>query len=726
MTAASISLTRRGMLAGGGALIIGVTLPLGSALAREGFGPTGPSKNADPNAFVKIAPDNTVTLMIKPFESGQGVRAGMAALMAEELDADWAHIRAESAPAAPAYYHTWLGQQTVGASSSLAESFIQLRKVGAAARAMLVAAAAREWGVDAAQISVENGVISHPPSQRTGSFGQFAAVAAQMPVPSDPPLKARSQFRIIGKDKAVGRPDTLAKTNGTAVYGIDVVMPDMLYVVVAHPPRFGAKLASFDAAPALKVRGVVAVRQLSSGIAVYGKNTWAAIKGRAALIVKWDESGAESRSCKQIAADYLAASKKPGLISRAKGDVDAALAAAGDDLVEVEYVFPYLAHAPMEPYSGALVWNGERVDVRYGCQAQTVDQAAIAKVFGLEPHQVDLTTTFAGGSFGRRSPADSEFAVELAEAAKAIGKNQPVKLTRTREDDITGGYYRPLMVHRMKGALKDGKITAWSDSIVGQTLFMGTIYHNLTFENGIDNAMVEGARSIFYDVPNFRCDVTAMKTAVPALWWRSVGSNHTGFAVESFVDILLEKAGKDPVSGRIEIMTHTSSAERAVAALKAVADLAKWQGPGPVNGRARGVAVTDCFGTVVAQIAEVSLDKSGEPKVHKIWAAVDCGIAVTPDVVRAQVEGGIGFALGHILYAEVTIEAGQAQVSNFDRYRALRINEMPEIEVVIIPSERAPTGIGEPPVPACGPAVSNALARLLKTRPTHLPIVKVT
>ena len=425
-----------------------------------------------------------------------------------------------------------------------------------------------------------------------------------------------------------------------------------------------------------------------------------------------------------MADEFLARAKTPSAVASKHGDIDASLRSAGGDVVEADYVFPYLAHAPMEPLNGVLSWDGAKVEARYGCQAQTFDQGAIAKVFGIKPEQVTITTTFAGGSFGRRVTGDFQFAVELAEAAKAMGPNQPVKLVWTREDDITGGYYRPFTVHRMRGVVKDGTVAGWSDTIVAQSFMIGTVLEPFAVKDGVDASMVEGATNIFYEVPNFRCDVAVAKSPVTTLWWRSVGHTHTGYAVETFIDLLLEKAGKDPVEGRLALMGKTPASSRAAAALKAVAELAKWQGPGPVNGRARGVAVVESFNSCVAEIAEVSIGENGEPKVHKVWAAVDCGVAVNPDVIRSQVEGGIGFALGHILYGEVPLEAGRPTVSNFNDYRSLRIQEMPEVEVTILKLDNPPTGIGEPGVPPLGPAVANALARLGQARPTRLPMVK--
>lgn len=715
-------LSRRALLQGGGALVIGFMLPMGmSKLLAQGPPPSGPPP-VDPNAFIRIAPDSSVTVLIKHIEFGQGPFTGLSTLVAEEMDADWAQMRAEHAPGnTKLYANLQMGLQGTGGSSAMANSYLQMRKAGALARWMLVNAAAQSWGVSPAQISVKQGIISGPGGKQ-GKFGDFVAAALKLTPPQDVPLKDPSKFDLIGHDRSVGRIDSAAKSTGRAKFSIDQWEPGTLTVVVAHPPRFGAKVASFDAAKALAVKGVVAVKQIPSGVAVYATSTWPAIKARKALAIQWDETGAEKRGSADMASAYLERAAKPGKPARAQGDVAAALATPGATVVEADYVFPYLAHAPMEPLGGYIDWDGKSVLVRFGSQFPSFDQPAIAKVLGLTPDQVTLEPVLAGGSFGRRATGDAHLAAELAECAKAIGPGKKLRLTWTREDDIHGGYYRPLMVHRMKGAVKDGKIIAWSDNIVGQSFAVGGPMEQMMIRDGVDSTMVEGSDKPPYAIPAFRCEATIDPSPVTTLWWRSVGHTHTGYAVETFVDRLLEAAGKDPIAGRLEMMADEP---RAAGVLKAVAKLANWGSPVP-KGRARGVAVVESFSTFVAEIAEVSLDENGEPKVHKVWAAVDCGTAVNPDIIRAQVEGGVGFATGHILYAEVPLVAGKPAVSNFNDYRSLRIMEMPEVEVTIVQSTSAPTGIGEPGVPPCGPAIANALAKLGQERPTQLPMVKRT
>jgi isoquinoline 1-oxidoreductase beta subunit len=586
---------------------------------------------------------------------------------------------------------------------------------------MLVQAAANLWNVPPSEILVERGVLRHQVTGREGRFGQFTEAAAGLPVPEDAPLKQPASFRLIGREGAVKKLDVPEKTNGKAQFTIDNYEPGMLTVVVARSPRFGGKVATFDAADARSIPGVVDVKQLPSGIAVYAEGTWPALKAREALRITWDDTAAERRSSEQMIEEYRALARRPGMTAAANGDVEAALAKSGK-VIEAEFAFPYLAHAPMEPLDGFLHWDGERAWARFGSQLQTGDHSMIAAVLGLPFERVEIETMLAGGSFGRRGQADMHLAAELAHAAWAIGPGRPIKLMWTREDDIRGGYYRPLFLHRLRGAVSGGNIVAWADSVVGQSILKGTPFESI-IKDGIDPYSVEGARDIPYDIADFRCELHTTEVAVPVLSWRSVGHTHTGYAVECFVDELLQAAGKDPVVGRLEMM---SKSPRAAGVLRAVAALAAWSGPGPVDKRARGVAVVESFGTCVAQIAEVSVGDGGSIRVHKVWCAVDCGVAVNPDVIRAQMEGGIGFGLGHVLFAEIRVDAGRPLQGNFDSYRSLRIDEMPEIEVTILPSAEKPTGVGEPGVPPIGPAVANAMARLGLERPRRLPMVRAT
>jgi isoquinoline 1-oxidoreductase beta subunit len=680
------------------------------------------------NAFVHVSVDDTITVLVKHVEFGQGALTGLATLVAEEMDADWSQMRALHAPLnAKLYKNLFFSRlapvdiQGTGGSTAIANSYEQLRRAGAAARAMLVAAAAQEWQAPVSEITVENGVL-RARSGREGRFGAFAAAAAKLP-PIDPAtlkLKDPNTFRLIGRDGMIKRLDAPDKITGKAQYTIDIRDPEMVTVVVAHPPRFGSAVASVDEAAARATPGVIDVKQISTGVAVYAQGAWAAIKARARLNVSWDDSAAESRSSDDIIKEYRALAKTPGVVAATHGNPEAALADA-EHTIEAEYVFPYLAHAPMEPLAGYLEWDGDRVKARFGSQMPTGDQFAITTVFEIEPAKVEIETMLAGGSFGRRGEVQSNFAAELAEVAKALGPGRPVKLVWTREDDIGGGLYRPIFVHRLRGAIRNGRISGWTDTIVGQSFIRGTLGEafGYGFKDGIDQLMIEGATELLYRIPHFRCDAHIAEVGVPVLAWRSVGHSHTAYAIECFIDELLEATGQDPVDGRLALM---GTSPRAAGVLRAVAELAGWAGSQPEKGRARGVAVVKSRGTHVAHIAEVSVGDNREPRVHKVWCAVDCGVAVNPDVIRAQMEGGIGFGLGHVLFGEISIERGRPVESNFDTYRSLRISEMPEVDVTIVPSSESPTGVGEPGVPPIGPAVANALARLGLGRPRRLPM----
>ncbi len=716
MTVHDTKLSRRTLLKGGAGLVIGAYV----ARADKLFAQTAakPKINIAPNTFLIIKPDDTVTVLIKGIEFGQGQYTGMATLVAEELDADWSQMRAAHAPSNPELYKNLaFGIQGTGGSTAVANSYTQMRQVGAAARQMLVAAAAEAWQVPAGEITVDNGVIKHA-SGKEGRFGEFADKAMAMPVPAEPTLKDPANFKLIGKEGVVKRLDSAEKTNGTAFYTLDINEPDMLTVLIARSPKFGGKVASFDATATKSVPGVVDVKQVPTGVAVYAKGFWAAKLGREALKISWDDSKAEKRGSPELLAQFRAMSKTPGKTVKADGDFDGSMAKGGR-VIEVEYVFPYLAHAAMEPLNAYLKWDGDTAYARYGCQFPTPDHMAISKVLGLPIEKVKVDTILAGGSFGRRAQQSTHQAIELAEAAKAIGPGKPIKLVWTREDDMRGGYYRPYSIHRMRGTVRDGKIEAWSDTIVSQSIMKGSFFEAIMFKDGLDPTSYEGSHNIPYDVTNFKCDMHQVDVGVPVLWWRSVGHTHTGYAVEAFVDELLEAAGKDPVEGRLELL---SKKPRHVGVLKAVAELADWKNYKVPEGRARGVAVVESFDTFVAQVVELSMTADG-PKVHKVWCAVDCGVAVNPDIIRAQMEGGIGFGLGHILYAEQALDGGVPVSGNFDTYRSLRINEMPEIEVTIVKSNEKPTGVGEPGVPPLGPAVANAMAKLGIGRPRQLPIV---
>ncbi len=700
--------SRRGFLRATG-LTIGLALPFGRAAVAE------PMQAAPfaPNAFVRISPDNSVTVMIKHVEFGQGPATGLATLVADELDADWGQMRVAMAPANdPLYKNLFFGTMGTGGSTAIANSWMQMRSAGAAARAMLVEAAAKKWGVAPATVKVSKGVVSS--GNRKASFGELASDAAMLEPPAKPVLKTPAQWTLIGTD--VPKIDSRIKTDGTAMFTMDIVRPDMVHTAILHPPAFGGKVKSVNTTAALGVPGVVAVETVPSGVAVYAKDTFAAMRGRAALSVEWDLSKAESRSSAQLYKTYAEAARQPGAEVSNKGDARGALAGAVKT-IDATYHFPFLAHAPMEPMDAVIERSGDKVDVWMGSQFQVGEMRAIAGTLGVPFENLTLHQQYAGGSFGRRATPDMEFAVEAASIAKAYKGKGAVKHVWTRENDIRGGRYRPIAVHQVRGGIDAGGNIVGLDHVVAiQSFFLGTAMAGLGAPGGKDASMTEGLEGM-YDIPNHRIGAHLMKNGVPTLWWRSVGHTHTGYALETIIDELLVLGGKDPVAGRMALLED----ERSKGVLKRVAEIADWGGKVPA-GRARGVAVVKSFSSYVAQIAEVSRGADGLPKVHKIWCAVDCGVAVNPNVVRAQMEGGIGYGIGHALYGEIVLgEGGVVEAGNFDAYRSLRIGEMPDIEVAIIASTLNPTGVGEPGLPPAAPAVANAWRKLTGTPVRRLP-----
>ncbi|MGD1876011.1 MAG: molybdopterin cofactor-binding domain-containing protein [Kiloniellaceae bacterium] len=708
--------TRRQFLvasaAAGAGLVIGFKFTGGNKMAAaaqaDGFAP---------NAFVRVAPDSTVTVMIKHIEFGQGTFTGLSALVAEELDADWGQMHPEHAPAdASLYNNLAFGQmQGTGGSSSIANSYQQLRQAGAAARALLVQAAAETWGVPAEGSTVKKGVVAHTGSGKSATFGELADKAATLPVPAEVTLKDPKDFTIIGT--VVPRPDSPAKARGQAMYTIDKTLPGMLTAVIARPPVFGATLVTFDATAAKAVKGVTDVVEVPEGVAVLGHGFWAAKSGRDALEIQWDESTGETRGSDQMMAEYKKLADKPGDVARQDGDAEAALAGAAK-VLEADYEFPFLAHAPMEPLDCVVQLGDDTCDIWAGAQIQTIDQAAAAAILGLEPQQVRIHTQLAGGSFGRRATPQADMVSAAVSVAQAIDGRAPVRLLWTREDDIQGGYYRPMYFHRLRAGLDaDGKLVAWQHRIVGQSIMRGTSFADFMIKNGIDQTSVEGANTLPYQIDNVTVDLHTTDVQVPVLWWRSVGSTHTAYSTEVFIDELAEAAGKDPVEFRLEMLANHP---RHAGVLKLAAEKAGW-GEALPKGRARGIAVHESFNTFVAEVAEISVAGDGTIKVEKVVCAVDCGVAVTPDQVKAQMEGGIGYGLGAVLHDAITLKDGRVEQANFDTYVPLRINEMPEVEVYVVPSSEAPTGVGEPGVPPIGPAVANAVYKATGQRIRALP-----
>jgi isoquinoline 1-oxidoreductase beta subunit len=597
----------------------------------------------------------------------------------------------------------------------VANSWMQLRLAAAAAREMLVAAAAAEWKVAASEITVEKGVVEHKPSGRTAQFGSLAAQASTLPVPQNPRLKDPASFRLVGS-RDVKRLDTPAKITGKTIYAMDVKRPNMVYAVLARSPKFGGTIKSFDASAAKAVRGVVDVVQVPMGVAVLGATTWAAKQGRDALKIDWDFSKAETRSTADIVADYKKRAGEAGLTAVANGDAEKALASAAK-VIEAEFEFPYLAHAPMEPLNCVVELTADGCEIWAGSQFQTVEQRAAAAVLGIKPEQVKINTLYAGGSFGRRATPAADYIVEAAAICKASGGKRPVHLVWTREDDIKGGYYRPMVYHKVRAGLdKDGAVIAWDHHIVAQQIMEGTPFAAFAVRNGVDSTTTEGITDMPYAVPNLSVAVHPVRAPVPVLWWRSVGHTHTAQVVEVMIDDLARAAGRDPVDFRLALLKDHP---RHVGVLKLAAEKAGWGKPR--DGKGLGIAVHESFRSFVAQVAEVAIGDDGSLKVEKVLCAVDCGIAVNPDIIVAQMEGDIGYGLGAALRNKITLTSGGVDQSNFDDYEPLRITDMPKIEVYIVSSSEAPTGVGEPGVPAIAPAISNAVFAATGKRLRSLP-----
>lgn len=703
----------------GAGLTIGFRLP--AALAEEPLAAADASTTFVPNAFVRINPDNSIVVVIKHLEMGQGTYTGLSTLVAEELDADWSQIHPEDAPADASLYNnlSWGQAQGTGGSSAIANSWEQLRRAGAAAKFMLVAAAAGQWDVPAAEITASFGVLSHKPSGQSATYGEMSTLAAEQPVPDLKSLQLKEPKDFVYIGKLVSRKDT-GKTDGSAVFTQDIQLDGMLTAVVLHAPRFGATVQSVNDRRARDVKGVVDVVSIPSGVAVLAQDFWSAKKGRDLLEVQWDESQAFKQSTADILKQYRSLAEQPGAVARNDGDAAAALEAAAT-VIESTYEFPFLAHATMEPMNCVVQVNESSCQIWNGDQMQTGDQAAVAKVLGIPMENVTIKTLFAGGSFGRRANPHSDYVVETTHIAKAK-RGTPVKLVWTREDDTRAGYFRPMYVHKLRAALDDeGNPVAWDHRIVGQSIMAGSPFEGAVGDDGIDPSSVEGASTLPYRIPNLRVDLHTVDLGVPVQWWRSVGSTHTAYSTETFVDELAKAAGRDPVEFRSALLKKHP---RHLGVLKLAAEKANWGSRLP-DGWSRGIAVHESFNTYVAEVAEISMQDDGNFKVERVVCAVDCGVAVNPDVIRAQMEGGIGYGLSPLLMSEITLNEGRVEQSNFHDYRVLRIDRMPAVEVHIVPSSEPPTGVGEPGTPPIAPAVANALFAATG-KPVHALPLKLT
>lgn len=714
LTKKSSNVNRRAFLkiaAGGTAgLMLGVNFGSANAQAQTAAGAM------EFNAFISISPDNTVKVLIKHLEMGQGVYTGLATCVADELDASWDQVVCEHAPAdTEKYANLLMGQQATGGSTAMANSFMQMRQAGAAAKAMLLGAAAAQWGVPVSEIRVSEGVVSH--GGRSATFGELAISAAQQAAPdvNTLTLKTPAEFRLIGRDDTARK--DIGKHNGTAIYTQDVKVPGMLTAVVAHSPRFGGKVRSFDASQALARSGVVNVFQIETGVVVVADSYWNASKGRELLTVEWDDSAAETRSTSTILEQYRGLVDTQGAVAASQGNASATLSQA-NDVEELVFEYPYLAHAQMEPMNCVAMVDGNSAELWYGCQMATGDQMAVAQLLGTSIDNIKINTVFAGGGFGRRANPASDYVLEAVRIAQQL-QGTPVKLVWSREDDMQGGYYRPAYAHKLTAVLgSNGKPSAIQIRVAGQSIMAGTSMEEMMLVNGIDMTSVEGLSDMSYEIPERQVELHSPVVGVPVQWWRSVGHTHTAFSKEVFIDVLARKAGVDPVQYRLDLLTNNP---RETAVLKLAAEKAEWGTKVLPAGWGRGVAVHTSFGSTVAEIVDVSV-QGNTFKVERVVAAIDCGIAVNPNVVRAQVESAIAYGLSAALADEVTLTDGNVDQTNFHNYRVLRMDAMPEVETYIIASNNPPSGVGEPGTPPIAPAVANALAAITGRTLTRLPL----
>ncbi|MET0855286.1 MAG: xanthine dehydrogenase family protein molybdopterin-binding subunit [Telluria sp.] len=710
------SFIKAGAVASSG-LVLGFFMPGANKFARAA---DAPKPAYAPNAFLRIAPDNTVTVMVNRLEFGQGVHTSLPMLIAEELDADWSQMRGELAPAADVYKDPAFGMQMTGGSGSIAHSYTQYREIGAKARAMLVQAAADKWKLKPEQCKTSKGFVTGPAGQKA-SYGSLADAAMKQPMPATVALKADKDFKIIGKPTR--RIDARAKSSGKQQFGIDYAPPGTKVALVARPPVFGAKVARFDASKAMAIKGVVAVLEVpldrgGRGVAVIADGYWPAKQGRDALAIEWDAGSLEKVTTSKQMADFIALAKTPGALAL---KADTSKLATAPKKISAVYEFPYLAHAPMEPLNCVVDLTAESCTVWAGTQFQTADHAAAAATSGLKPDQVTVHTMMAGGGFGRRAVPGSDYVIEavnVAKAYRAAGKTGPVKVIWSREDDIRGGYYRPSHVHRADiGLDAKGKILAWDHAIVGQSIMAGTPFEPFMVKNGVDNTMVEGMGAP-YDVPLHLTAHTA-KANVPVLWWRAVGSTHTAFVMETLIDEAAHMAGMDPVAYRKTLIDPKH--KRHLAALDLAVARSGYGKKKLAKGRAWGVAMHESFNSVVAYVVEASVDKD-VPKLHKVTAGVHCNLAVNPLTIEAQVQGAVLMALGTTLPgAAITLKDGVVEQQNFSDYTVARMTDMPQVDVFIVPSGDAPTGMGEPGLPPLAPAFANAIFKVTGKRLRKLP-----
>ena len=713
MSSSSGGVSRRGFLkisaAGTTGLFVGFYLPGGAeTMAGKSAAAAAPLAL---NAWIHIATDDLVTIYIDKSEMGQSILTGLAMIAADELDCNWKNVRTEFAPADKVYFNPRFHSQGTGGSSGTPTSWTPLRTASATARNLLITAAAQKWAVEPSECRTENSLVVHIPTKRTLSYGSLVEAAAKLPLPPAAGIKLKlpTEYRLMGKP--MKRLDTSLKVNGSAQYGIDSHQPGMLYAVVARCPVFGGKVASFDAAKAKAIPGVKDVIRISSGIAVIAENTWTAMQGRRALVVQWDEGPNASLTSADISKSLADAAGKPGPVARKVGDVASGLAGAATK-IEVDYEVPFLAHATMEPQNCTALVGADRCDVWAPTQAQTSSQNTAARITGLDPKSVFIHTTFLGGGFGRRFEAD--FVGEAVEVSKAMAA--PVKVTWSREDDMQHDYYR--MVSHARGVAgldAQGWPVVWSTRVSSPALMarFGPLKDNF------DHRSVESLDDVPYDIPNILVDFQLVDTPVPIGFWRSVGASQNGFFLESFIDEIATAGKKDPYELRRRLLAKSP---RHLAVLETAAEKAGWGQPLPED-HFRGIALVTSYEGYVAQVIEISVNRKQRAlKVHRVVCALDCGFVVNPSSIDAQARSCIVYGLTSALYGAITIKGGRVQQNNFNDYKMLRMNEMPEIEVHVVPSGGDPTGAGEFAVPPVAPALCNAIFAATGKRVRRLPI----
>jgi isoquinoline 1-oxidoreductase beta subunit len=679
-----------------------------------------PPRVYPPDAFVHVRRDGRIAIMVNRLEFGQGVQTSLPMVLADEMDADWSKVTGELAPAADVYKDPLFGIQMVGGSGSIAHSFQQYRELGAKTRAMLIAAAADRWKVSADQCRTENSTV-YGPGNRSATYAELADDAARKPVPEKVTLKNPSEFRLIGK--RTPRLDSRSKCDGSQKFGLDLDLPGMKIALVAHPPVFGGRVKTINDAEARKLDGVRDVFEIplakGSAVAVVADRYWTAKQARDRLKIEWDLAGVEHPDSAELFARYKQLATSEGKVAITRGDVKTLDSIPRANRIVAEYEFPFLAHAPMEPLNATVKFEGDKAEAWVPSQFQTMDQIAVAEVLGLKPDKVTFHTEFAGGGFGRRATTDSQIPREAAHIAKRL-RGTPVKLIWSREDDVRGGYYRPMHVHRIEiGAGRDGMPVAWRHVIVGQSLLAGTPFA-MMIQNGVDQTAVEGTKDTSYEIPNFLVTVHHPTVNVPVLWWRSVGHTHNAFVMETLVDELAMRAKVDPIAYRQKLLK--ADAKKLHSVLELLDQKSGWRKSLP-RGRAAGIACHESFNTAVACAVDVSIENK-RPRIHRATVAVNCGLAVNPLSVESQFQGGLGFGLTQLVAkGAITLKDGRVEQRNFDGYTPPYIIDVPTtIDVHIVPSTEAPTGCGEPPVPVISPAVVNALAHLTGKRYRTLPL----